>query len=137
MTKLEFDDFFQAARSGSLAFPHCKSCGQFHWYPMKRCPHCRSEDLEWVPSKGQGTLYSWTVVRHPFDEAMAGDLPYIVALIEFPDAPGIRLVSNLVDVDVDDIKMGMELSPVYPDPDQDPSVVRFRPTASSAGVPGA
>jgi uncharacterized OB-fold protein len=123
----EFEAFFDAARRGRLSFPRCRACGRFHWYPMKRCPHCRSEAVEWTPVSGRGTLYSWTVVRHPFDDAKAHDLPYIVALVEFPDAPGIRLVTNLVGIDPAAPSIGMPLDAVYPAADETPPLVRFRP----------
>jgi len=123
----EFERFFDAVRGSRLAFPYCTACGRYHWYPMKRCPHCRSNDIEWRPVSGRGQLYSWTVVRHPFDPALAEALPYVVALIEFPDAPGIRLVSNLVDIDLDRLHIGMAVEPVYPDTASNEPVVRFRP----------
>ena len=43
-----------------------------------------------------GTLYSWTEIHHAFDARYSATLPYIVALIEFDDAPGVRLVAKLV-----------------------------------------
>ena len=91
----EFSGFFEAARQGALAFPRCGDCGRFHWYPMKACPHCRSRQIGWQKVEGTGTVFSWTVVRHAFDPAYKDRLPYIIALLEFDDAPGIRLVTNI------------------------------------------
>lgn len=124
---MRFEGFFDAAKTGRLTFPRCQSCGERHWYPMKRCPHCRSNDVEWAEVQGRGELYSWTVVRYPFDEKLANALPYIVALVEFADAPGIRFVTNLVDYDEDRLKIGMALDPVFPAPDAVDPVVCFRP----------
>lgn len=127
----EFEAFFDAARNGRLSFPHCRSCQRFHWYPMKLCPHCRSDAIKFAPVSGRGTVYSWTVVRHSFDDTRVPSLPYIVALVEFPDAPGIRFVTNLIDVDPAALSIGMNVRPVYPRADEEPAFVRFRPASSS------
>jgi len=34
-------------------------------------------------------------------------VPYNVALIEFDDAPGVRLVSNVIDAAADELEVGM------------------------------
>lgn len=111
-TAPEFAGFFEAARRRQLAFPRCEDCGRFHWYPMKACPHCRSRRVAWQPVAGGGSLFSWTVVRHAFDPAYKDRLPYIVALVEFDDAPGIRLVTNL-EADPAVLTIGDSVTPVF------------------------
>jgi len=93
--------------AGRLSFPFCQDCRRFHWYPMPRCPHCQSRELEWRAVPSQGALYSWTEIHHAFDARYSGPLPYIVALIEFADAPGVRLVSNLVATRTSALAVGM------------------------------
>ena len=121
-----FRSFFVAARAGSLAFPWCGACERFHWYPMPRCPHCRGAGIEWRPVVGTAKVYSWSVVRHGFDAAWAERLPYIVALLEFADAPGVRLITNLVDIDPEAVEMGMPVTPILPIEDGDDPRVLFR-----------
>jgi uncharacterized OB-fold protein len=36
------------------------------------------------------------------------DLLLVPVVVELPDAPGARLVSNLIDIDPDDVVIGME-----------------------------
>lgn len=91
----EFSPFFLHVAKGELAFPYCDSCNRFHWYPMKRCPHCQSAAIRWQAVKGVGRLYSWTEVRHQFGDHPT---PYIVGIVEFDDAPGLRMVTNIVGV---------------------------------------
>lgn len=119
----EFAGFFEAARGGRLAFPRCESCGRFHWYPMKACPHCRSRDIAWRPVAGNGEIFSWTVVRHAFDPAYRDRLPYVIALVEFADAPGIRLVTNIEEADPESLRIGMQVRPVF----RQDGLVSFRP----------
>jgi hypothetical protein len=52
-----------------------------------------------MPATGLGTVYSFTIVRHPANPELAGSVPYVVALIELDEGP--RLVSNVVGVEPD------------------------------------
>ncbi len=67
------------------------------------CPHCHSLEWEAVEASGRGTVYSFVMPRHPplpfFEDG------YIVVLVELEE--GVRIVSNLVDVEPDDASIGM------------------------------
>jgi uncharacterized protein len=91
----EFQPFWDHAASNRLAFPFCEECHRFHWYPLTRCPHCGSARLTWKPVSNEGVLYSWTVIHHAFNRADSARLPYVVALVDVIDAPGVRLVTNI------------------------------------------
>ncbi len=83
------------------------------------CPHCHSLDHEVVDLSGRGSLYSYALLHHPQHPAF--DYPVFAALVELDE--GIRLVSNLVDVEPADIRIGMRLE------------VAFEPTADGGAVP--
>lgn len=108
-----FQTFWDAAASGELQFPACRSCERFHWYPMSRCPHCGAADIYWKAVDPVGSLYSWTIVSRAFDAAFANRTPYIVALVEFSGAPGVRLITNLIDIGANEIDFGMSVSPAF------------------------
>jgi uncharacterized OB-fold protein len=109
----EHAGFMASFRQGRLAFPRCRDCGRCHWYPMPRCPHCRSSSLDWHPVAGPGRVYSFTIVRHAFEEKWRPELPYIVALVEFADAPGVRLITNLVGIAPDAVAIGLDVVPDF------------------------
>ncbi len=109
----EFRPFWEAVDAGRLCFPCCRACRRFHWYPLTRCPHCRSADIAWTEIAGPAAVYSWTVVSHAFDPAFRDRLPYIVALVEFRDAPGVRLVTNLIDVAPEEVRFDMAVVPAF------------------------
>jgi hypothetical protein len=123
----EFAGFFDNARAGKLAFPKCKACGQFHWYPMPRCPHCQSTDVQWQAISGRGELYSFTSVTHAFDPSRRDSLPYTVGLVTFADAPGVRLITNIIDAPAEALRLGMAVDPVFPARDDGGGLVFFRP----------
>ena len=45
---------------------------------------------------GPARIYSWERVWHPVHPALANGVPYVVLLVELPDADGIRMIGNLV-----------------------------------------
>jgi uncharacterized protein len=109
----EHAGFVAGMKEGRLCFPRCRDCGRFHWYPMPVCPHCQSAALAWQPVEGSAHVYSFTVVRHAFEEKWRNALPYVVALVEFADAPGVRLITNIVDIDPADVRIGLTVEPVF------------------------
>jgi len=126
-TSSEFEPFWRSLQDGRLSFPRCEHCGRFHWYPKTACPFCGSSLLNWTPISGEGDLYSWTVVRHAFTDDYRSKIPYVVALVEFDEAPGIRLVSNLIVNDVDAIEFGMRVLPDFSKSKDEPPRVLFAP----------
>lgn len=126
-----FRPFWDGVAEGTLRFPYCGACRRFHWYPMPRCPHCGDQDIDWRAVGGPAEVYSWTVVRHAFSEAVAGQVPYVVALVTFADAPGVRLITNLVDVATDDISIGMAVGPVFLANESGKGIVFFHPIKAS------
>lgn len=113
-SKAEFQGHFDRLAAGELAFPVCEACGKWHWYPMPLCPHCLGSKLAWRPVRGVGEIWSWTVVRHAFDPSWQDRVPYVVALVCFADAPGIRLVANIEGVSPDDLRIGLPVELVHP-----------------------
>jgi hypothetical protein len=91
--------FLAAASAGRLSLPLCASCGQHHFYPRPFCPHCWSEDLNWVDVSGAATLYSFAIIR--------GSEPYVLAVVELTEGP--RMMTNVVDCPLDAVQIGMPL----------------------------
>ena len=96
---------FQAALAqGKFLIQQCKACGKHVFYPRLNCPHCGEFELKWVEATGRGVVYSTSVVRQKPDKG--GD--YNVALIELDEGP--RMLSRVMDVDPDKVKIGMIVS---------------------------
>lgn len=125
----EFAGFFENAREGRLAFPHCPACDRFHWYPMPRCPHCQNAGWLWRPVSGPGEIHTFTSVRHAFDKSWGDRLPYTVALVTIADAPGVRLITNIVDAAPSDLRIGDPVEPIFPAPHGPMDLIVFRPVA--------
>ncbi|AZG45495.1 MULTISPECIES: Zn-ribbon domain-containing OB-fold protein [Gordonia] len=101
------EPFWTAAREGRLVAPKCSACGHFRLPPTPYCPECQSTDVDWVELSGAATVYSFAVV-HGFPGLP--DVTLVPVVVDLPDAPGARLVSNIVDVDPEDVEIGQALT---------------------------
>jgi len=119
-----FKPFFDGTAQREIRFPRCDDCGCFHWYPKASCPHCGSQKLRWQAARSSGRLYSWTVLRHAFSDADRDRLPQVLALIEFEDVPGVRLVSRLECGDAD-LACGTPVVPRFSAAQGDPAPLSF------------
>ena len=57
--------FWDAALQDRLVVPRCVHCGTFVLTPQPFCFNCRGQGSDWVELPGTGTIYTFTVVRHP------------------------------------------------------------------------
>ena len=54
---------FDAAAEGRFLIKRCTACGEAHWYPRAMCPFCHSDKTVWEESKGEGVVYSFSILR--------------------------------------------------------------------------
>lgn len=112
--------FWKAAAEGSLAVRRCGDCGALQHPPMPRCAHCHGESLDWVTVTAGATVYAYTVVHHPAHFALADKVPYVLAMVETAD--GLKFVTDVVDCDPDEVRIGM------------PVQLRFETVAEDLGL---
>jgi hypothetical protein len=84
-------------------------------------------EYEWAKLSGKGEVYSFVVVRRQYHPAFASDIPYTVAIILTEE--GIHLLSNVVGVKPDAIRIGMPVEVVFDDIVPDFSLPKFKPAA--------
>lgn len=93
----EFSDgFFAACAKQQLTAQRCRECRSFQHPPRAMCSACGAFELEWSAVSGRGRVFSYTIVHHPIGP-VRDRVPYNVVLVDLDDAPGVRLVSNLID----------------------------------------
>ena len=96
--------FWQGAATGELRIQRCEQCGHQQHYPRKLCTQCGAEP-SWQTASGRGTVYTFTVIRQFGLPPFRDELPYVVAMIELEE--GVRMLSNVTDVDPDEVYIGM------------------------------
>lgn len=114
--------YWEACRAGKLTVQRCSDCGTLFFIPQPCCGGCLSENLEWVESSGRGTLYSFTTVYRPQQPSF--EVPYTVVVVELEE--GYHMLSNLVGVAPEDVKIGLPLEVVFEERSEEISLPLFR-----------
>jgi uncharacterized OB-fold protein len=103
--------YWTGGEHGELRLWRCQTCGHWIHPPSVRCPMCLSKELAVEPVSGRAVLHTYTVNHQPWLPGF--DPPYIVAIVELVEQPGLRLTTNLVGVAIDDVKIGTEVEVVF------------------------
>ncbi len=88
--------------AGEFNILKCDDCRQHVFYPRLICPHCGSQQLQWVKASGRGTVYSTSTPRG----CPEGD--YNIALIDLDEGP--RMMSRVTDIEPDKVTIGMAVN---------------------------
>ena len=115
--------FFEGVKEGKLLIQRCTKCKELRHPPLPSCPSCLSFDWDTVEASGRGSVYSFVVNHYP--QVAAFEYPLAVALIELEE--GTRLVSQLIDVETDDVYIGMPVEVVFVMCDEELTLPMFRP----------
>jgi uncharacterized OB-fold protein len=97
--------FWEGAREERLLAQRCAVCGRLRHPPRPMCPGCSSLDVDIVELSGRGTLYSAVALHYPQHPRF--EYPVLGALVDLDE--GIRLVTNVLDVSIDEAVLGMRV----------------------------
>ena len=115
----ETQPFWDAAAEGKLLVKKCNACGEVHFYPRAHCPFCFSDNTAWQETSGNGTIYTYSVMRR------GTPVPYAIAYVTLAEGP--TMMTNIVDCDLDGIKIGQKVRVVFKPTDGGPPVPCFAP----------
>jgi uncharacterized OB-fold protein len=110
--------YWAAAAEGKLLIKYCSACGEYHFYPRGLCPFCFSDETEWREAAGIGTIYSFSVTRR-------GAPPYAIAYVTLAEGP--TMMTNIVDCDLDKIRIGQKVRLVFKPSENGQPVPMFTP----------
>ena len=114
----ETHPFGEAAGQGKLLLKRCTGCSELHHYPRAICPFCGSDRTEWTEATGRGTVFSFSVLRRT-------PTPYAIAYVTLAEGPTV--MTNIVDCDLDAIRIGQPVRVVFKPTDGGPPVPMFSP----------
>lgn len=97
---LESKPFFDAAAEGRFMIKRCQACGEAHWYPRTMCPTCHSDRTVWEESKGEGVVYTYSIMRR-------ASAPYAIGYVTLDEGPA--MLTNFVGMAPEDLKIGMRV----------------------------
>jgi hypothetical protein len=108
----ETQTFWEGASEGILRIKSCGACERAHYYPRAICPHCGSDRTDWIDCRGEGEIYSVSVMRRGVGA------PYAVAYVTLDEGPAV--LTNIVDCDPDTLAIGQRVR------------IAFKPTEAGA-----
>ena len=122
------EPFWSAAKERRLVIQRCDECETLRFPPEPGCYRCGSLESSWVAMSGRATLYSWTVAYPPLLPYFAERAPWPIAVVQLDEGP--RMVTNLIDVPVEQYEIGLPLVADYEDVCDDVTLVVFRRKAA-------
>lgn len=114
--------FWEATKNHELRYQVCDDCNKIVFYPRRHCPHCMGLNLSWKTSQGEGSVYTYTVIRQIAHPAFRERAPYIIAWIDLDE--GFRMLSTIVG---DEITIGQRVRVTWDDQENDISLPLFAP----------
>jgi uncharacterized OB-fold protein len=97
--------FWTGGERDELMMQRCGGCGHLVHPPALLCPWDQSPALEWEVLSGHGRVESFSENCQPFLPGFPER--YLVALVQVDEDPTARVLTNVVDVDADDVAIGM------------------------------
>ena len=122
------EPYWSGTRRGELMLQHCVDCENPQFPPEVSCTHCGSASLNWQRASGRARLYSWTIAHPPLLPYFAARAPWPVVAVELEE--GVRMVSQLVGLEVEDYEFDMPLVADFEKVDEEVTLVVFRPAES-------
>jgi uncharacterized OB-fold protein len=116
----ETESFYQATNEGILQLGKCGDCDHFHFYPRALCPFCFSPHTRRIPAIGKGTIFAYSVMRKGVT------VPYAVAYVTLTE--GVTILTNLVDCDLDKLRIGQPVNLVFQRAEDGTAIPVFTPS---------
>ncbi len=110
--------FWDATKNEQLTYQQCGACNEVVFTPRAHCTKCGSSNLEQKVSKGEGTVYTFSVVRQNRNPAFADLGAYALAYIDLDE--GFRMLSNVVGVanPLEDVSVGQRVKVTFEKQDE-------------------
>ena len=102
--------FWTSGADGVLRILRCNNCHFYIHPPSPICPRCLSRDVAPQTVSGRGRVETFTI---NYQQWIPGSEPYLVAWVSIDEQPSVRLSANLIDVEPDDVAVGMEVEVTF------------------------
>ncbi|MBV9661709.1 MAG: OB-fold domain-containing protein [Acidimicrobiales bacterium] len=119
------EPYWDSLRQHRLALLRCRQCGYWLHYPVPACRKCLSDDVEYQPVSGKGSIYTFSVVHREF--GIHFPIPWVAAFVELVEQDGLRLPTNIVGCAPDEVSIGMPVQVTYRDYEDGLTLALFEP----------
>jgi uncharacterized OB-fold protein len=118
--------FWDAAKQHKLIVQRCQECGYFNHPPRPACDACQSQQLQFEPVSGRGTVYSFTIMHQPNIAGFEDQIPYVNIFVELAEQPLLFMVANLPGSERDKVRIGGRVEAYFEDVDAEVTLPQFR-----------
>jgi len=98
--------FWQGGEHGRLQFQRCLDDGTWIHPPQPICPVCFGRNLGVDAVSGRAVVHCYTVNHKQWTPV---PVPYVIAVVELAEQPGLRLTTNIVGCEPGEVHTGMEV----------------------------
>ena len=123
--------FWTSGADDTLQFLRCTECRRYVHPPIPACPFCDGGRLAPEQVSGRAILHSFTV---NYQQWIPGSDSYVIGLVTIAEQDDVRLTTNIVECDPEDLRIGMELEVVF-EPNGDVWLPLFRPVRDAKAAP--
>lgn len=121
------ESFWRGGEAGELRIRRCQTCGYYVHPPAPVCPLCLCRDVPPEPVSGRAEVVTFSVNHQPWYPGL--DVPYVVAIVELAEQPGLRLTTNVVNCPPEDVSIGMPVQVTF-EPADDIWLPLFEPAVA-------
>lgn len=116
--------FWDAAREHRLVIQYDPDADAYQFYPRAVSMATGKRNLEWRDVSGRGSVFSYTVTHVP-TPGFEDKAPYAIASIDLDE--GVRMLVNMVNVDPEEVKIGMRVKVCWEKLSDDITYFAFEP----------
>ena len=118
--------YWHGLAQGEVRLQKCGQCGA-HQYPAETfCYACGARDMAWVAVKGEGVIYSFTVVHQVYHKLFKPFVPYVVAIVQMEEGP--RMLSAMLGLQRP-LKIGERVKPCIRVVEEGKAFLTYEPCA--------
>ncbi len=117
--------FFDGLKEHKLLLQYFPSADHYQFPYSDRCYKDWSTDWEWKESTGNGEVYTWVRMHQLYHPSWKAEIPYTLAVVQLDEGP--RMNTNLVNVPVEDIHVGMRVKIHFEDVTGEFTLPKFEP----------
>jgi uncharacterized OB-fold protein len=105
------EPYWNATKDKKLVVQFDSEAGKYQWLPRATSRFTgKHSKLEWREVKGEGEVYSFTLVRRarpPFQ----GHEPFFIAVVTLPE--GVQIMGNTVNISAEEMRIGLKVKPYW------------------------
>lgn len=104
--------FWTGGADGQLLVGYCGKCQRWELPPATQCTDCGGA-IAPEPVSGMAKVFTWTLNHQKFHPDV--EPPNLIAVVVLDEQDDLRVATNLVDVDAEQVRSGMPVSVEFED----------------------